>query len=169
MANASVIVKNADRMMTSATPVESGIELVFADGCTGLIPFTDLPEIGTRAGLAELEIPNPFELLLTNSRGETSNVPWDFARHYCDPAYQPRIETAAARGREAWGIKIKRLRRAARLTQEQLAASAGIGRVTLVRLETGGQSPRLETLYALARALGMNFEELATSAAAPGP
>lgn len=40
------------------------------------------------------------------------------------------------------------------MTQEHLAAAAGIGRVTLVRIERGEQSPRYGTLVALAEALG---------------
>jgi hypothetical protein len=35
-----------------------------------------------------------------------------------------------------------------RLTQEKLADIAGIGRVTLVRIEKGGQSPKYDTLVA---------------------
>ncbi len=40
------------------------------------------------------------------------------------------------------------------MTEEDLAAAAGIGRVTLVRIESGGQLPRYETMVALAGALG---------------
>ena len=39
------------------------------------------------------------------------------------------------------------------MTQQQLASKAGIGRVTLVRIENGEQLPRFETLAALADAL----------------
>ena len=39
------------------------------------------------------------------------------------------------------------------MTQQQLANAAGIGRVTLVRIENGSHSPRFHTLDALARAL----------------
>jgi transcriptional regulator with XRE-family HTH domain len=39
--------------------------------------------------------------------------------------------------------------------------AAGIGRVTLVRLDRGEQSPRYETLVALARVLGRPVGEMA--------
>ena len=39
----AVLVKNADRMMTSARLLEDGIQLTFADGCNGQIPFADSP------------------------------------------------------------------------------------------------------------------------------
>jgi len=55
---------------------------------------------------------------------------------------------------------VRALREAAGLTQEALAAAAGIGRVTLVRLEGGEQSPRYETLLALATALGRPLTDI---------
>lgn len=75
--------------MTRARAVQLGIELAFADGRTGLIPFPDLPEIGTLANLAAIELPNPYAVILRNARGQTVELPWDFARHYCDASYQP--------------------------------------------------------------------------------
>jgi DNA-binding XRE family transcriptional regulator len=165
MASTTVIVKNGDRMMTTANPVERGIELAFADGRSGLIPFADLPEIENLADLTSLEIPNPFELLITNARGEQNEIPWDFARHYCDVSYQPRIESVAARGRAALGAKIKQTREARGLTQQELATLTGINRVTLSRLEAGRQSPRLDTLNTLAKSLNLPVEELVASSA----
>ena len=46
------------------------------------------------------------------------------------------------------------------MTQAELSSNAGIGRVTLVRIENGEQSPRYETLIALSRALGRPLVEL---------
>jgi transcriptional regulator with XRE-family HTH domain len=46
------------------------------------------------------------------------------------------------------------------MTQEHLAAEAGIGRITLVRIENAEQSPRYETLMAIARALRRPLAEL---------
>jgi hypothetical protein len=34
-------VKHAERMMTQAVTINQGIEITFADGCKGLIPFRD--------------------------------------------------------------------------------------------------------------------------------
>ena len=39
----AVLVKNANRMMTVASLLKHGIELSFADGAKGLIPYSDLP------------------------------------------------------------------------------------------------------------------------------
>ena len=80
----TVLVKNANRMMMVASLLEDGIELSFADGCKGLIPFDDIPEIKERTAVSSLSLPNPYEMVLETVRGERIEIPWDFARHYCD-------------------------------------------------------------------------------------
>jgi DNA-binding XRE family transcriptional regulator len=155
-----VLVKNADRMMTSAIPRSDGIYLTFADGASGLLPYSDVPEIGKCENLCGVELPNPYQLVLTDSGGTGHEIPWDFARAFCDSSYEPRVEAVAERGRLALGGRIRWMRLAAGMTQEELASAAGIGRVTLVRLESGEQSPRYETLVALAGALGRPVGEL---------
>ncbi len=156
----SVLVKNADRMMTSATLLKEGIELAFADGCTGLVPFADIPEVREMQHVVGIELPNPYELILHTKLGETLELPWDFARHYCDASYRPRVEAIAVAGRQAVGLRVRQLRESAGLTQEALARAASIGRVTLVRIENGEQSPRYETLVSLAGALKRPIQEL---------
>ena len=141
--------KNAYRMMTVARLLGSGIELDFADGAKGLIPYSALPEIGERTALSTLNLPNPYEIVLETTQGETLEIPWDFARHYSDPSYRPAVEAMAMRGRHALGQRIRRLRTAAGLSQDALARAADIGRVTLVRLEKGEQTPRYKTLGAI--------------------
>ena len=161
----TVLVKNANRMMTAAVPKRNGIHLTFADGCRGVIPFADLPEIADRANLESIELPNPYTVMLRSRKGTTAEVPWDFARHYCDPSYRPRLQTVAAAGRQSIGSRIRRLREAAGMTQEEMSSRAGIGRVTLVRIENEEQSPRYETLIALSRALGRPLAELLVDSA----
>lgn len=155
-----VLVKNADRMMTTAVLSDDGIELSFADGLKGLIPYGEVPEVKTREGVYGLELPNPYEMVLQTSRGEHVEIPWDFARHYCDATYRPTVEAIAALGRQTVGERIRRHRESAGFTQEALARAADIGRVTLVRLENGEQSPRFKTLKAVADALGMEAAHL---------
>ena len=155
-----VLVKNANRMMTTATLLDDGIELSFADGLKGLIPYAEVPEVKTREGITGLELPNPYEMVLQAVGGESVEIPWDFARHYCDASYRPTVEAIAALGRQSIGERIRRFRESAGLTQEALARAADIGRVTLVRLENGEQSPRFKTLKAVADALGMEAPDL---------
>ena len=123
-------------------------------------PYSDLPEIGERATLSTLELPNPYEMILKTAQGATVEIPWDFARHYCDASYRPAVEAIAMRGRHTLGQRVRRLRNTAGLSQNALARAAGIGRVTLVRLEKGEQTPRFKTLEAVARALGVGVSDL---------
>ncbi len=169
MSTAAVLVKNADRMMNAIKPVPEGIELSFADGCSGVIPFADIPEISGLADLDRVELPTPYEAVLWSSGGKTAEIPWDFARAYCDPSYRSRVEAVSTRGRIALGAQIKQLREDAGVTQQVLARSAGIGRITLLRLERGEQSPTFKTLLLLAAALGKPVQDLVAPTASPSP
>ena len=162
----TVLVKNANRMMTAAVPKRNGIHLTFADGRRGVIPFADLPEIEDLSNLQSIELPNPYTIVVRSRKGATAEIPWDFARHYCDPSYRPRVETVAAVGRQSIGNRIRGLREVAGMTQAEMSSRAGIGRVTLVRIENGEQSPRYETLIALSGALGRPLAELLVDSAA---
>jgi DNA-binding XRE family transcriptional regulator len=155
--------KNAGQMMTQARAIKNGIEFVFADGARGIVPFSEIPEIGALENLDGLEFPNAYELVLKSRTGAMTEIPWDFARHFCDPSYRPRVERVAARGRQVVGGRVRQLRQTAGLTQEELASRAGMGRVTLSRIENGEQSPRYETLVKMAAALEKDTHELLTS------
>ena len=159
-----VLVKNANRMMTVASLLDDGIELRFADGSSGLIPYADVPEVRERKGISVLELPNPYEMVLQTAGGERVEIPWDFARHYCDASYRPAVGAIAAMGRQTLGERVRRFRESAGLTQEALSQAADIGRVTVVRLENGEQTPRFKTLQAVAHALGIDTRELLVDA-----
>src|SRR3972149_2070315 len=75
----TVLVRNADRMMTSANPTKDGIHLTFADGRRGMTPFADLPEIEDLSNLQSIELPNPYAVMLRNRQGGTVEIAWDFA------------------------------------------------------------------------------------------
>src|SRR4029077_6644290 len=115
--------------------------------------------IQSRADLT-IDLPNPYEILVRNSKSEAIELPWDFARHFCEQGYRERVERVALAGRHTLGDRIRGLREATGMTQEALARSAGIGRATVARLEKGEYSPRLETLSALAGALQRPIESL---------
>ena len=65
-----------------------------------------------------------------------------------------------AEGRQVLGTRVRAFREAAGLTQESLARAAGIGRVTLVRLENGKHTPKIGTLTAIAQVLEWPVEDL---------
>ncbi|MFC6088152.1 helix-turn-helix domain-containing protein [Saccharothrix lopnurensis] len=55
-------------------------------------------------------------------------------------------------------IRYARLKRL--WTQERLACESGVGRVTIARIETGATRPRVGTVHALAKALGVKPSSL---------
>ena len=156
----TVKVANADRMIIAVTPGEQGINASFADGYSGIVPFSDIPEIEDPSELNTVELPNLYKIILTTTQNETVELPWDFVRHYCDQTYRPRMEMMAVEGRQILGARVRGLREAAGLTQRALAHSAGVGRITMVRLENGKHSPKLNTLKAIAQVLERPVEDL---------
>jgi predicted transcriptional regulator len=53
--------------------------------------------------------------------------------------------------------QLTQARKAAQMTQADLAERAGLSRMTVQRLESGGLDPRLSTLSEMARVLGLEF------------
>jgi len=149
--------------MTSAEIQAKGIEISFADGRRGLVPYSEIPGVDSDVKIADVELPNPYLIVLCTKSGETVSLSWDFVRHYSDADYRPGVAATTLAGRKALGARIKRLRESVGSTQQGLARAAGIGRVTLVRIEKGEQSPRFDTLASLARALERPIEELVHS------
>jgi transcriptional regulator with XRE-family HTH domain len=62
--------------------------------------------------------------------------------------------------RATFGSNLRRARRAAGLAQEALADKADLHRNTIPLLENDRREPRLSTILALARALGIDPSEL---------
>ena len=59
------------------------------------------------------------------------------------------------------GGRIRTLRVAAGLTQAQLAAALGVGRIAVNRWERGRRSPSMPSLVALSIALDVTMDQLA--------
>lgn len=53
--------------------------------------------------------------------------------------------------------QLTQARKAAQMTQADLAERAGLSRMTVQRLESGGLDPRLSTLSEMAHVLGLEF------------
>ena len=156
----TALLANLDKMMTAARLLPEGIAVTFADGCVGVVPFTAMPDVTDPAAITGLSLPNAYELHLIADDGEHPEIPWDFARHYCDVSYRQRVETQVALAAQTLGGRIRQLRKDAGLSQDALARAAGIGRVTLVRIEKGEQIAKFKTLTAIAQALGAPTVEM---------
>src|SRR5215208_4061801 len=62
---------------------------------------------------------------------------------------------------------VRRLRAARGLSAAALARESGVARATLAELEAGRGNPTVETLYGLAKVLGITFADLLVEAGAP--
>src|SRR3954451_15894853 len=62
---------------------------------------------------------------------------------------------------------VRRLRAARALSAAALARESDVARATLAELEAGRGNPTVETLYGLARVLGVTFADLLVPAGAP--
>lgn len=63
--------------------------------------------------------------------------------------------------------RLAHARKAANLTQAELAERAGLSRMTVQRLESGSLDPRLSTLQELVRVLNMELHAVQTAPAEP--
>lgn len=63
-----------------------------------------------------------------------------------------------------FGAALRRLRRAAGLTQEQLGLEAGVQRNFISLIENGQNQPTISTISRLARALGIKASQLVAEA-----
>lgn len=65
-----------------------------------------------------------------------------------------------ARDREAFGARLRNIRIAAGLTQEQLAKGAELNRYTVSLYELGQRAPTADVLPRIARTLKARYEDL---------
>jgi transcriptional regulator with XRE-family HTH domain len=70
------------------------------------------------------------------------------------------ISDDVLRRRRAVGLRIRELRERRQISQERLAEAAGVARVTVVRIELGLQSARLDHLFLIADALGVPLSQV---------
>ena len=61
---------------------------------------------------------------------------------------------------ERLAANLRKQRRAAKLSQEQLSAKAGLHPTEISRLERAVRDPRLSTIVSVARGLGVTAEQL---------
>ena len=56
--------------------------------------------------------------------------------------------------------KLAQVRKAKGLSQDRLAELSGVSRITISRIESGNESPRVQTLQTLARALKVKLTDI---------
>ncbi len=154
----------AARMMTrvEVDKQHRQLRVRFADGRVATVPVEEIEKAGqpVRLDLDRVELPDPYVILIANAEGDLEEVPWDFVRHYCDAEFTEAEREKDEASRQTLGRRLRRLREEAGLTQAELAQRAGVGRVTVARIENGRMYARTETLRRLARALGISLVDL---------
>ncbi len=156
----TVTVRHADRMMISTDVGVDGISVTYADGASGVVPYSAIEGVGGHESITSIDLPNPYEIVLVLTDGSREELPWDFVRWHCDESFGARTQATMQNARQAIGERIRRHRKAAGLTQGALANQASVGRVTVARIENASHVPTLETLSALASALRIDLAEL---------
>lgn len=139
------------------------LEVEFQDDRTGAIPIDelDLPFSPRTIDEDHFDQKDGLEVKLINNDDEEV-LPWDFIRAKIDSEYRDRQKEQQNKELKALGQRLKNFRKAEGLNQDELAKRAGIGRVTLSRLERGKQEPRFQTLMDLASAMDISFQKLIT-------
>lgn len=61
---------------------------------------------------------------------------------------------------EQFGHRIRKLREAQKISQEEMAYKAGVHRTYLGGIERGERNPSLKNIAAIAKALGVDLSEL---------
>lgn len=84
----------------------------------------------------------------------------DDAKMKKKPSARTAKRTSLKNIRERVGRNVRRMRRAMGLTQEQLAAMHGLNLRSLQSIEAGATDFKLSSLWRLARAFGVDVEEL---------
>lgn len=94
------------------------------------------------------------------SQGLTE-IPWDRIRCIVDPEFRRHLAAKAATSARRVGSRLRSLRRASGLTQEAVARSAGVDRVTISRIENGRLRATYETLARIVATIGRTMQDLA--------
>jgi len=159
MTNVTAYVDGADRFVVQARLDDEGLRVWFADGVSGVVPSGTV-RAHHRVAPAGVAVPDPHRVVVRFGARVTEEFPWDFLRGFCHAGYEQSARAAADVGRANLGGRVRERREKRGLSQTALAQAAGVGRVTLARVEAGSQAASLATLEALARALDLPIADL---------
>ena len=147
-------------MMIGAEASRDGLSVSFADGLVSFAPWESVEGVEGLSDVASVEMDTPYEAVIRTRSGDKVEIPWDFARHFGDEKYRARMAEETLRGQRKFAERLRRLKREANLSQQSLADLSGVGRVTIARLESAAQSPKLDTIQKLASGMGYPVQAL---------
>jgi len=119
-------------------------------------------EVDDGSELVNLQIDRRrFFFRVTQVSGNRYEIPWDRVLREAEPSYPYfRGRTDRTRKTHEVGAAIRKLREAKGITQEELAASVGMMRNNISRIEAAKHRPTLETMERIAKALKVTVAEL---------
>jgi transcriptional regulator with XRE-family HTH domain len=93
--------------------------------------------------------------------------------HKIDPYTGLRMARSPSRSRPKQGVRLATLRKAAGLSQAELARAIGVPQQNVAYWETNAKPPRSDVLPAMAKVLGVRVEDIlgetASASRKPGP
>jgi DNA-binding XRE family transcriptional regulator len=99
-------------------------------------------------------------LLIPTSDGHTEEIPGDVIRMTTNADYRAYIVGLASHWADQIGKHLAAIRKARGLTQKSVASAAGLGRVSLAKVETGKVEPSFSTVVKLLAAMGARVQDL---------
>lgn len=149
------------------------VEVHFADGAAGYIPFKDLAVLAgkpIRVDWRKLQLVDEHEFhipilsdtaKIVGRQEPFLDVPWDFVRAYCDPQYAAKTQCDFLMDQAALAFNVSLLREAREVSQEELATHAGVSRVTISKIENRqGAIPKFATLSKIAKVFDLPIADL---------
>lgn len=135
--------------------------MTFDSGKEYSFPRSSL-EVDDGSGVVSVQVERRrFFFRVIQASGNRYEVPWDRVLHEAEPAYRHfRGLGNSSKTTHSVGATIRKFRETKRLTQEQLAAAAGMMRSNISRIEAAKHRPTLETVEKIAKALKVSVVEL---------
>ena len=102
-----------------------------------------------------------FFFRVTQASGNHYEIPWDRVLNEAEPLY-PYFRATKRRKKtaDAIGTRIRSLREAKGISQEQLAGAVGMVRNNISRIEGAKHRPRLDTMERIAKALKVSVVDI---------
>lgn len=140
---------------------EDRFVVTFDSGKEYSFPRSSL-EVDDASELVNIQIDRSrFFFRVTQVSGNRYEIPWDRVLHEAEPSYPYfRGRRGRTRTTREVGAKIRKLREAKGITQEELAGAVGMMRSNISRIEAAKHRPTLETMERIAKALKVSIADL---------
>jgi DNA-binding XRE family transcriptional regulator len=140
---------------------EDRFVVTFDSGKEYSFPRSSL-EVDDGSELVKIQIDRRrFFFRVTQVSGNRYEIPWDRVLHEADPSY-PSFRGRKGRSTTTHevGARVRNLREAKGITQEELAGAVGMMRSNISRIEAAKHRPTLETVEKIAKALKVSVAKL---------